>query len=240
MNKEHLHIIKIGGNIIDDDDILRSFILSLNAITGPCMLVHGGGKAASRMGQRLGLEPAMVNGRRITDESTLEVVTMVYAGLVNKKIVAGLQSTGKNALGLTGADGNIILAHKRLSGGVDFGFAGDIDLVNHAALHSLLGQGFLPVLAPLTHNGKGQLLNTNADTIAAATAIAMAGLYRVTLIYCFEKEGVLAHVEDETSVIPQLDKILLEEMKNNNQVHTGMLPKLENAFDATTHDVEVM
>lgn len=237
MSKKKLYIIKIGGNIIDDELNLVSFLKLFACLQGHHILVHGGGKEASRISTAMGLEPQMVDGRRVTDEKTLAVVTMVYAGLINKNIVAHLQANGCNAIGLCGADANIIVAHKRVVSGVDYGYAGDIDFINHSALEQLLQDGLTPVLAPITHNGKGQLLNTNADTIAGEVAKAMASLYDVDLVYGFEKQGVLRDVENPESIIEKIDSGTFDTMKEKSQVHAGMLPKLDNAFDASRHGV---
>src|ERR1044071_7281475 len=200
---EKLFIIKIGGNVIDDEDYLRSFLVDFAAIEGKKILVHGGGKIASRLGEQLGIQSNYINGRRITDDATIDLVTMVYGGLVNKKIVARLQSLDCNATGLTGADGNTIPASKRPVKEVDFGWVGDIESsqLNTSNLSLFLENNLIPVFAPLTHDSKGHILNTNADTIASAVAIALSTRYNVRLIYCFEKKGILENVEDNSSVI---------------------------------------
>lgn len=236
--KEKLYIIKIGGNIIDDEEKLTSFLISFAALKEKKILIHGGGKIATGLAKDLNIPQQQVDGRRITDEATLKVVTMVYAGLINKKIVAYLQSLQCNALGLCGADGNVLLAHKRSANnnGIDYGFVGDVDIVSSDAVQNLLTAFDTLVFAPITHDGKGQLLNTNADTIAKEMAIGMSQLYDTTLIYCFEKNGVLMEREDDNSVIPVIDSIsyqLLLNLKNNQGepvITDGMLPKLSNAF----------
>lgn len=233
-----LHIIKIGGNIIDDEAKLSAFLKSFAAIKDKKILVHGGGKLATKLAGELGIQQQMVEGRRITDAETLKVVTMVYAGLINKDIVAQLQAAGCNAIGLSGADGNAILAHKRKVKEFDYGFAGDVDEVNSKFVHTLLGAGMTPVLAPITHDGKGQLLNTNADTIAQETAKALSSYYDVRLVYSFEKAGVLLNAEDENSVIATLDKKNYEALKEKELVFAGMIPKLDNAFAALDSGVQ--
>lgn len=230
--KEPLYIIKIGGNIIDDEASLQQFLRSFASIGGHKILVHGGGKLATRMADAMKIPQQMVDGRRITDEATLRIVTMVYAGYINKQIVAGLQQHGANALGLSGADGDVVRAHKRVHATIDYGFAGDVDQVNNALLHRLLQDGVVPVLAPITHDGQGQLLNTNADTIAQETATSMAGIYDTVLVYTFEKAGVLRDVNDDASVIGVIDNAAYTRLKEENVIHSGMLPKMENAFRA--------
>jgi acetylglutamate kinase len=243
-----LFVIKIGGNIIDDEIKLSSFLQSFAAIDGKKILVHGGGKLATRIAEAMGIKQQMVDGRRITDAETLKIVTMVYAGYINKNIVALLQSFSCNAIGLSGADGNTILAHKRagsksspLGGGleaaVDYGFAGDIDEVNSSFINSLLQTNDAIVIAPITHNGKGQLLNTNADTIAQEVAKAMSKLYDVDLIYSFEKAGVLLDVNDESSVINKINSESYLQLKTNGKIFAGMIPKLDNAFAALNSGV---
>jgi acetylglutamate kinase len=244
MTKSTLYIIKIGGNIIDDEEKLSSFLKEFASIPEKKILIHGGGKLATKLAAQLNLPQQMVEGRRITDAETLKIVTMVYAGLINKNIVAQLQAAGCNAIGLSGADGNVIRAHKRLtksspSGdeGLDYGFAGDVDEVNDAFLHSLLQQDIAPVLAPITHDKKGQLLNTNADTIAQETARALSNFYDVHLVYSFEKSGVLLNAEDEASVIPVINPEKYSDLKKKGLVFAGMLPKLDNAFSALQNGV---
>jgi len=224
-------IIKVGGNIIDNETKLAAFLEDFAALPGNKILVHGGGKIATEIGDKLGIQSNYVNGRRITDKETLDVVTMVYGGLVNKKIVAQLQQLGCNAIGLTGADGNIISAVKRPVGAVDYGYVGDVTGVNVSLINTLADAGFTLVMAPLTHS-EGVMLNTNADTIAQQTAKALAETARVQLVYCFEKKGVLMDADNENEVINTIDKISYEELKANNIVSGGMLPKLDNAFEA--------
>lgn len=231
---QSLKVIKIGGNIIDNSEKLQSFLKDFAAIDGLKILVHGGGKIASEFGKRLGIEPKMHNGRRITDAETIELVTMVYAGLVNKGIVSKLQHLNCNALGLTGADANTITAHKRPVNDVDFGLVGDVAIegVNVKAISNFLSQNYTLVLSPITHGGNGQIFNTNADTIASIVAIAMSKIYSVTLMYCFEKKGVLADINDENSLIPLIDSTNYTHLKETGVIADGMIPKLENAFEA--------
>lgn len=234
---EKLYVIKIGGNIIDDEEKLSSFLQLFAGIEGEKILVHGGGKLATKLAKQLGVEQQMIDGRRITDAETLKIVTMVYAGSINKNIVAKLQSHQCNAIGLSGADGNVIRAHKRIHPTINYGFVGDVDAVNSSLLKSLLEQNIAVVLAPITVDTNGQLLNTNADTIAQETAKAMSDLYDVELIYSFEKSGVLLDVNDETSVIPVLNAEYYLELKTPLQgkgakIFEGMIPKLDNAFAA--------
>lgn len=227
---EKLTIIKVGGKIVEEKDSLKQLLSNFAQIEGNKLLVHGGGRSATKLAERLGIESLMVNGRRITDAETLKVVTMVYGGLVNKNIVAGLQAIGVNALGLTGADINLIRSEKRPVKDIDYGFVGDVKEVNISILASLISQGVVPVLAPLTHDKKGNLLNTNADTIAGETAKAMAQIFDVSLVYCFEKKGVLMNENDDDSVIPFIDKAKFQELVQEGIVQGGMIPKLENAF----------
>lgn len=236
-NVESVHIIKIGGNIIDDETKLSSFLRSFAAVEGKKILVHGGGKLATRLADQMGIQQQMVDGRRITDAETLKIVTMVYAGYINKNIVAQLQAYGCNAMGLTGADGNLLLAHKRTHATIDYGFVGDVDAVNTSLAKSLLDQDITIVTAPITHNAKGDLLNTNADTIAQELATSLARLYQVSLIYSFEKTGVLLDVNDENSVIPEMDPAYYNELKQQQLIFAGMIPKLDNAFAALAKGV---
>lgn len=240
MSNSTLNIIKIGGNVIDDDIQLEAFLEKFAAIPGKKILVHGGGRIATRIAAKLGVEVKMVDGRRITDESTLDVVTMVYAGLTNKKIVASLQKYDCDAIGLSGADGNVIKAVKRPVREIDYGFAGDIlaDSVNSLSIKKFLDAGFTPVFSAITHNGNGQLLNTNADTIASALAVAMADHYETSLIYCFEKNGVLLDVNDDNSVIEDITALDYIRYKDAGVIRDGMIPKLENAFDAINKGVQ--
>lgn len=235
---EDLYVIKIGGNIIDEEIPLFSFLKKFAAIPAKKILVHGGGKMATRMAEKMGIPQQLVDGRRVTDAETLKVITMVYAGYINKNIVARLQSLQCNATGICGADGNSIMAHKRVRANVDYGFAGDIDRVNAEWLGTLLHQGLTIVMAPITHDGKNQLLNTNADTIAQEIAKAMSGAFQVQLIYSFEKPGVLLDVDDERSVIPSINPLYFEELKESKKIFAGMIPKLDNAFAAIDHGVK--
>jgi acetylglutamate kinase len=228
---DKLFVVKIGGNIIDDEAKLSSFLQSFALLEGKKILVHGGGKLATRIAEAMGIQQQMVDGRRITDAETLKIVTMVYAGFINKNIVVQLQSFNCNATGLSGADGNIIKAHKR-SAAIDYGYVGDIDEVNAELLHTLLQINDALVLAPITHDGNGQLLNTNADTIAQEVAKAMSKLYDLDLIYSFEKAGVLLDVNDDASVIPLINPVKYEQLKAQGKIFAGMLPKLDNAFAA--------
>ncbi|MEG1563745.1 MAG: acetylglutamate kinase [Bacteroides sp.] len=240
--REKLTVIKVGGKIVEEDATLQRLLDDFAAIEGRKVLVHGGGRSATRMATLLGIESEMVNGRRITDAETLKVVTMVYAGLVNKNIVAGLQARGVNALGLTGADMNVIRSTKRPVKEVDYGFVGDVEKVDASILADLIGKGVVPVMAPLTHDGQGHLLNTNADTIAGETAKALAALYDVTLVYCFEKKGVLRDENDDESVIPSINRIEFKQFVADGVIKGGMIPKLENSFeaiDAGVHEVVI-
>ncbi len=242
MNKKQLHIIKIGGNVIDNSENLHHFLKDFTALDGFKILVHGGGKVATQLSETLGIEAKLVDGRRITDIETLRVVTMVYGGLINKNIVAQLQRFGTNAIGLTGADGDFIRTKKRPVKTIDFGFVGDIDdsSIDPENIGKLLDAGFTPVFCALTHDGQGQLLNTNADTIASALAVALSKLYETTLIYCFEKKGVLHDINDEESVIRDIDPERYGELKKQQIIHSGMLPKLDNAFTAINCGVKAV
>lgn len=235
---DKLLVIKIGGNIIDDETKLSSFLKAFSAIQEKKILVHGGGKLATRMAAQLNIPQQMVEGRRITDADTLKIVTMVYAGWINKTIVAKLQAAGTNAIGLSGADGNTVLAHKRVVKDTDYGFAGDVDAVHADFLHALLQLQVSPVLSPITHDKKGQLLNTNADTIAQEAARALCSFYDVHLLYSFEKAGVLLNVDDESSAIPLIDTESYRELKEKGLVFAGMIPKLDNAFSALQSGVK--
>ena len=234
----NITIIKVGGAIVEDHDRLNDLLDRFASLDGPKVLVHGGGRRATKVASALGIETKMVDGRRITDADMLEVVTMVYGGLVNKNIVARLQARHVNALGLTGADMNVILSHRRpLRNGVDYGFVGDVDQVDGHALASLLERGVIPVMAPLTHDGRGSLLNTNADTIAAETAKALTPFFDVTLVYCFEKAGVLANPDDDGSVIPVITKSDFARLTSDGTISGGMKPKIENALAAVDKGV---
>ncbi|MBS1626604.1 MAG: acetylglutamate kinase [Bacteroidetes bacterium] len=244
---EQLYIIKIGGNIIDDSIKLAAFIKQFSELFGEnsqhpfmgrALLVHGGGKLATKLSKELNIEQQLIDGRRITDSETLKIVTMVYAGYINKNIVALLQANNCNAIGISGADGNAIKAHKRpLKNGIDYGFVGDVDEVNISFIQNLLQQKTSIVLAPITINDKGQLLNTNADTIAQEVAKAMSTLYNVTLIYSFEKPGVLLDVTNESSVIKSIHPELYAQLKEEKKIFEGMIPKLDNAFEALQNGV---
>lgn len=237
---QKLYVIKIGGNVIDNESALRNFLHSFAQINAPAILIHGGGKIATGIGNKLGIESKYVDGRRITDDDTIDVVTMVYGGLVNKKIVAILQSLKCNAIGLTGADANIIPAVKRPVKTIDYGWVGDIDAkrINTGFLVQLLNSGIKPVLAPLTHDEQGHILNTNADTIASSIAVALSAFYEVRLIYCFEKKGVLEDINDEKSVITNINKEKYRHLKEGNKLFAGILPKLDNAFAAIDEGVQ--
>ncbi len=248
---QKLTIVKIGGNVIDNSENLHHFLGDFTRLEGPKILIHGGGKMATETSASLGIEAKMIDGRRVTDIATLRVVTMVYAGLINKNIVAQLQAKGANAIGLTGADGNIIKAKKRpiikvapkegeLEGTeIDYGFVGDLDesSVSVSSLTNLLQAGFVPVFCAITHDGETQLLNTNADTIASAVAVAMSSVYETHLVYCFEKKGVLRDVNDETTVVREIRSTDFEHLKADGTVAGGMIPKLHNAFEAINKGV---
>ena len=229
-----LFVIKIGGNVIDNDDALQSFLQDFAAVKGKKILIHGGGKIATRIGEKLGIASTYINGRRITDDDTIDIVTMVYGGLVNRKIVALLQSYKCNAIGLTGADMNLVPATKRPVKDIDYGWVGDVNSssISDIAFTLLLQHNIVPVLAPLTHDGKGHMLNTNADTIASCIAVALSHAYAVRLIYCFEKKGVLEHVEDEHSVITLITKEKYRQLLAEDKLFAGILPKIDNAFAA--------
>ena len=225
--KEKLTIIKVGGKIVEEEDSLRQLLAAFTAVEGNKILVHGGGRSATKVAAQLGIESQMINGRRVTD-----AVTMVYGGLVNKNIVVRLQAQGVNALGLTGADMDVIRSHKRPVKDVDYGFVGDVDAVNGTLLADLVRKGIVPVMAPLTHDGQGHILNTNADTIAGETAKAMADAFDVTLMYCFEKKGVLRDAEDDDSLIPHINESEFKRYVEEGIIQGGMIPKLENSFEA--------
>ncbi|MEH6304429.1 acetylglutamate kinase [Olivibacter sp. CPCC 100613] len=237
---EKLSIVKIGGNIVEDQIALNTFTRAFANLEGRKILVHGGGKIASKLANELGIEAKMVNGRRITDLETLKIVTMVYAGLANKNIVALLQANDCDAIGLSGADGNTICAVKRPVKEIDYGFAGDITptSIHTKRIQGLIELGLYPVFSAITHNGEGQLLNTNADTIASALAVALAANYETALIYCFEKRGVLENIEDENSVITEINHTNYSVLKAQGVIADGMIPKLDNAFDAISKGVK--
>lgn len=230
--KEKLTIVKVGGKIVEEEESLQQLLSDFSAIPGKKVLIHGGGRSATKMAAQLGIESKMVNGRRITDAEMLNVVTMVYGGLVNKTIVSRLQAEGVNALGLTGADMDIIRSHKRPVKDIDYGFVGDVETVNGELLADLIQKGIVPVIAPLTHDGKGHILNTNADTMAGETAKGLAQYFDVTLLFCFEKKGVLKDPNDDDSVIPYINEETFKQLVNEGVIQGGMIPKLENSFDA--------
>lgn len=238
--KDKVTIVKVGGAVVEDEAQLNQLLKDFTAIEGPKILVHGGGRRATKMAERLGIETKMVDGRRITDADMLEVVTMVYGGLVNKNVVARLQALGINAIGLTGADANIILSAKRpLKNDIDYGFVGDVKKTDGTKLSSLIGAGLTPVIAPLTHDGRGHMLNTNADTMASETAKGMAAVgYDVTLIFAFEKPGVLRDANDDNSVIATINRSDFEAYKADGTISGGMLPKIENALVAVDAGVK--
>ena len=234
-----LTLIKVGGAVVEDEAQLQRLLTDFAHIPGHKVLVHGGGRRATKVAAALGIESKMVNGRRITDEHMLEVVTMVYGGLVNKQLVARLQALGINALGLTGADMNVMHSHRRpIKDGIDYGFVGDVDHADGRMLATLIAEGVTPVMAPLTHDGDGHMLNTNADTIAAETAKALAPYFDVTLVYCFEKAGVLANADDDTSVIPHINRDTFERLTADGTIAGGMIPKIENALTAVEKGVK--
>lgn len=236
---EKVTIVKVGGAIVEDNEQLAQLLTDFAAIPGKKVLVHGGGRRATKVAAALGIESKMVNGSRITDAKMLEVVTMVYGGLVNKNLVAKLQAKGVNALGLTGADMDVIHSHKRpVKDGVDFGYVGDVERANGKMLQTLIQEGITPVMAPLTHDGNGNILNTNADTIASETAKALAPYYDVTLIYSFEKKGVLSNPDDDNSVIPVITRSDFEKYQADGTIGGGMIPKIENALAAVDAGVK--
>lgn len=237
-----LSVIKIGGNVIDNSEKLHQFLLDFTALPGDKILIHGGGKIATELGVSLGVEAKMVDGRRITDIETLRIVTMVYAGLINKNMVAQLQAKGCNAIGLTGADGNVIKAVKRPVKDIDYGYVGDLDAssVSAETLGSLLNAGLVPVLCAITHDGDTQLLNTNADTIASAVAVAMSSYYETSLVYCFEKRGVMRDIDDDNSLVTEIRMEQFDTLKNDGVVSGGMIPKLHNAFEAIKSGVSAV
>lgn len=230
--KERLTIVKVGGKVVEDDTSLQLLLSGFASIGGKKLLVHGGGRSATKLAAKLGLESKMVDGRRITNEPMLQIVTMVYGGLVNKNVVAKLQAMHINALGLTGADMNVISSVRRPVKDVDYGFVGDVENVDAAILSDLINKGIVPVMAPLTHDGRGHILNTNADTIAGETAKALAPFFDVVLMYCFEKPGVLRDENDDNSVISSLNYADFRHLVAEKTIQGGMIPKLENAFVA--------
>ena len=237
--KEKLTVVKVGGAVVEDEAQLAQLLKDFSAIEGRKVLVHGGGRRATQVAAKLGIESKMIGGRRITDADMLSVVTMVYGGLVNKTLVTGLQAHGVNALGLTGADMNVIRSHKRpLRNGIDFGFVGDVDSVDGAILADFIEKNVTPIMAPLTHDGQGNILNTNADTIASETAKALTPYYDVTLIFSFEKKGVLSNPDDDDSVIPIITRTDFKRYSEDGTISGGMLPKIENALAAVEAGVK--
>lgn len=237
---EKLLVVKIGGNVIDSQASLQSFLKDFAAIDSKKILIHGGGKIATKIGDQLGIQSNYINGRRITDDATIDLVTMVYGGLVNKKIVAQLQTFQCNAIGLTGADANLIPAIKRPVIDMDFGWAGDIESkhIKTETLELFLEKGLVPVFASLTHDEQGQMLNTNADTIASSLAVALSVIYNVRLIYCFEKKGILENINDEASVIKLINKTTYQKLLSGQKLFAGILPKIDNAFAAIDAGVD--
>ena len=237
-NKKPLTLIKIGGNIIDNPTELKQFLSDFSKIEGYKILVHGGGKSATKMAESIGLVPQMIDGRRITDAAMLDVVVMIYAGQINKNIVAQLQAKNTNAMGFSGADGNLIQSDKRNHPTINYGFVGDVKKVNTQLLETLLSNGIVPVFCAITHDAKWQLLNTNADTIASELAIALSEVFDVTLNYCFEKPGVLYDTEDDSSVIENINQELYSKLKAEKAIHSGMIPKLDNCFNSLSKGVQ--
>lgn len=233
-----LKVIKIGGNIVDNSEKLQKFLIDFAAVEGAKILVHGGGKVATAISRGLGIEAQMIEGRRVTDVETLKIVTMVYAGLINKSIVASLQSIGCNSIGLCGADGGLIVSQKRKPEPIDYGFVGDPIQVNLNTVNALIGNGLIPIVAPITIDLQGQLLNTNADTVAQALATGLSQEYELELIYCFEKRGVLSDIEDENSIIDTITPDLYADLRQQGIVAQGMIPKLDNAFAAIAAGVQ--
>lgn len=238
MDKTKLTIIKVGGNVIDNPKVLSDFLKNFSQMEGLKILVHGGGKEATRLAGKLGVETIMIEGRRVTNEEMLDVAIMTYAGLCNKKIIAQLQGFGTQSIGLTGADGNSIVSKKRENTAIDYGFVGDVVSVNSEWINNLLNTGVTPVFCAITHDKKGQLLNTNADTIAQSLAVGLSSLFNISLIYCFEKQGVLMDIDDDNSVIEELTFSSYQTLKEQNIIHSGMLPKLENCFQALRQGVK--
>lgn len=237
-NKKPITIIKIGGNIIDNPMELAPFLTDFSKIGGYKVLVHGGGKSATKLAESMGLVPQMIDGRRITDAAMLEVVVMIYAGQINKNIVAQLQANSTNAIGFSGADGNLIQSHKRNHPTINYGFVGDVNKVNTPLLETLILNNLVPVFCAITHDGSGQLLNTNADTIASELAIALSEVFEVTLNYCFEKPGVLFDAKDDSSVIENINSELYAKLKAEKAIHSGMIPKLDNCFNSLNKGVQ--
>lgn len=228
MNKPKLTLIKIGGNIVDHPDALSQFLNDFHQIEGEKILVHGGGKIASELSKTMGIEPVMIDGRRVTDSETLKIVTMVYGGLINKQITAQLQALNINAIGISGVDGKMILSHKRNHPSIDFGYVGDIDKVDAQKINSLILGGFVPIFAPLTIDNMGQILNTNADTIASSLAIALSEMYQVHFYYCFEKKGLLKDINDDNSFVPHIQIGNIQSLIDDKTIVAGMIPKVHN------------
>ena len=239
-NKKPITVVKIGGNIIDDATELKQFLADFSKIEGNKVLVHGGGKSATKMAKSIGLIPQMIDGRRITDAAMLEVAVMIYAGQINKDIVAKLQDNDTNAMGFSGADGNLIQSEKRNHPTIDYGFVGDVKKVNTPLLQTLISSGIVPIFCAITHDKKGQLLNTNADTIASELAIALSDVFEVTLNYCFGKPGVLYDAEDDSSVIEKMNQELYAKLKADKAIHSGMIPKLDNCFNSLFKGVQII
>lgn len=235
---ETLYVIKIGGNIVDNPALLQECLAAFAQLKGQAILVHGGGKLATELANKMGVAQTMIEGRRVTDLETLNIVTMVYAGSINKNIVAQLQSLGVQAMGLSGADGNLIQAHKRVHASIDYGFVGEVDTINTTLIQALLASQMRLVIAPITHDGKGQLLNTNADTIAQSIAVAMAEHFKVHLMYGFEKEGVLLDLNNPSTLFAKIDSQQYNQLKEDKIIFEGMLPKMENAFEAIRGGVQ--
>jgi acetylglutamate kinase len=235
--KPNITVVKLGGNCMDNPDLLHSFLASFSKMEGPKVLVHGGGKMATQLGQKLGIPVQMIEGRRVTCVETLKIVTMTYAGLINKELVTKLQTLNCNAVGISGLDGNLILSQKRASETIDYGFVGDPSVVDPTLLVTLLEAGFVPVVAPITHNVHGQLLNTNADTVASFIAASLTEKYNVHLLYAFDKKGVLENANDDNSVIPNLSKSLSEKLKSEDKIAGGMHPKLQAGYSALKNNV---
>lgn len=232
-------VVKIGGNVINDPEALRNFLKDFSKIDGKKILVHGGGKEATELSKKMGIETVMIEGRRVTDKDTIKIVTMVYAGLINKRIVAILQSLGSDAIGLTGADANVIPAVKRPANPIDYGFVGDInpDKINVNFIGKLLNGGYTPVFCAICHDNQGNLLNCNADTIASSVALACSKIEKVRLIYCFEKDGILKDIDDDSSVIPHITPESFEELKADGIISGGMIPKVFNAIESVKNGV---
>lgn len=238
---EKLNVVKIGGSVVDDREALSNFLCAFAKLEGPKLLVHGGGKIATRVADAMQLRTEMVEGRRITDDEMIDVVTMTYGGLINKKIVSQLQGYDVNAVGLTGADGNLILSEKRpKQGGIDFGWVGDPKLVNSKWLAHLIEEKQIPVIAPLTHDGKGNLLNTNADTIANVIGVALSSFFDVTISYCFDLKGVLKDIKNSSSLVKNLTAEKYLALKADRSIANGMIPKLDNAFDSIQKGVKAV